>query len=378
MAMILNDEQNLLQQSAQDFSEKVATIENFRKLRDAKERYHDQALWKQVAELGWTGIIVPEGWGGSEFGYLGLGLVLQQLGRHLTPSPLFSTGFLAAEILMQAGSDAQKDQYLPKIVDGSSLFAFAHEEQIRHSIHQVTCRGEKVAAGYRLSGEKVFVVDGELADYFIISARTSGANGAEAGISLFVVDASQAGISKVQLTTVDSRNVANVTLDNVEVSSDCLLAEVDHAFPILQNVFDKAAILMAAEMLGAAEDVFERTIDYLKEREQFGVTIGSFQALKHRAADMFVELDIAKSVVREALSALDEGSDEVPQLASLAKTRLNDCLTLITNEGVQMHGGMGMTDEFDIGLYMKRSRVANQLFGDSNYHRDRFASLGGY
>ena len=378
MAMILNDEQNLLQQSAQDFSEKVATIEHFRTLRDAGERYHDSGLWKQIAGLGWSGMIVPEGWGGSEFGYLGLGLVLQQLGRHLAPSPLFSTGFLAAEIVMQAGSDAQKDQYLPKVVDGSSLFAFAHEEQIRHSARQVSCRGEKVAAGYRLSGEKVFVVDGELADYFIVSARTSGGSAAETGISLFIVDASQAGISKTQLTTVDSRNVANVTLDNVEVSSDSLLAEVGHAFPILQNVFDKSSILMAAEMLGAAEEVFELTVNYLKEREQFGVTIGSFQALKHRAADMFVELDIAKSVVREALSALDEGSDEVPQLASLAKARLNDCLTLITNEAVQMHGGMGMTDAFDIGLYMKRSRVANQLFGDSNYHRDRFASLGGY
>ncbi|PCJ19625.1 MAG: acyl-CoA dehydrogenase [Gammaproteobacteria bacterium] len=378
MAMILNDEQILLQQSAQDLSEKVATVEQFRTLRDAKQRYHDPALWQQIAALGWTGIIIPEDWGGSEFGYLGLGLVLQQLGRHLTPSPLFSTGFLAAELLIQAGSNQQKDQYLPKIVDGSAIFSFAHEEHTRHSLNNISFSAQKQASGYILSGEKVFVIDGELADHYLVTARTSGQRGDPTGISIFILDADIPGLTKTQLTTVDSRNVANLGLDQVKVEASACLGELGNAAPLLQNVFDKASILLASEMLGAAEQVFESTIDYLKEREQFGVTIGSFQALKHRAADMFVELDIAKSVVREALSALDEGSKEISQLASLAKTRLNDCLTLITNEGVQMHGGMGMTDEFDIGLYMKRSRVTNQLFGDSHFHRDRFASLGGY
>jgi|TARA_B100001971_G_C18224700_1_gene559546 alkylation response protein AidB-like acyl-CoA dehydrogenase len=377
--MVLTEEQTLLRDTAKDFCQENAPIAALRKLRDDKdETGFSRDLWQQMVELGWAGITFEEEYGGLEFGYGGLGVVLEEAGRTLTASPLISTVLLCGSAIQIGGNDAQKKEILPEIIAGETIMALALEEQPHHAPTQISCQAEKASAGYVISGEKRFVFDGHVADRLIVVARTSGNPGDSAGITLFLVDSKTAGITITRTWMVDSRNAANIKFENVEVDASAVIGEVDKGSETLDKVLDIGRIGIAAEMLGSVQEVFERTVQYLKEREQFGVVIGSFQALKHRAAEMFCEIELAKSVVREALSKLDEGADNIPQLASLAKTKLCDAFFLISNEGIQMHGGIGMTDEFDIGFFLKRARVVQQAFGDAAYHRDRYASLSGF
>jgi alkylation response protein AidB-like acyl-CoA dehydrogenase len=231
---------------------------------------------------------------------------------------------------------------------------------------------------FLLSGRKLFVVDGHSADKLVVAARTSGTAGETDGISLFLVDGDTPGLTRKRTIMADSRNAANLEFDNVKVSAANLVGEQDQGWQVLEPTLDRARVALAAEMLGSAWEAFERTVEYLKERDQFGAKIGTFQGLQHRASLMFMELEMSKSIVMQALSSVDESPDQLPLLASLAKARLNDVAKLVSNEAVQMHGGIGVTDELEIGFFLKRARVAMQLFGDAGFHKDRYASLCGY
>ena len=377
MGMVLTEEQQMLQDAAAAFTTDKAPVSKFRALRN-ESTAHDPDLWKEMAQLGWTGVHVQEEFGGSALGFQGLGVILEQTGRTLTPSPLLSTVAIGASALEIGGSDAQKAEHLPKIVDGSRLFALAIEEGPHHRPEQVALKADKSGTEFVLSGAKTFVIDAPIADVFIVSARTSGGTGDEAGISLFLVEKGAAGVSVTPTTMVDNRAAGTLTLDNVSVSADQLLGSDGQGFALLDQILDRARIALASEMLGSAQAAFDMTLAYLKERTQFGQLIGSFQSLQHRAAQMFSELELTRSAVTEALSAVDEGGNSVHVLASLAKARANDTLHLCAREGVQMHGGIGMTDEHDIGFYLKRAAVAETAFGDSRFHRDRYARLLGF
>ena len=377
---ILTEEQTLLRDAAKSFTAERAPTTALRKLRDTGgwKTGFDPALWKEMGEMGWTGVIIPEAFGGSDFGYQGLGLVLEELGRTLAASPLHSTALVAASALILGGTEAQKEKWLTKIAAGEIIATLAVDEGAHHDPKKVALEAKREGASYILSGKKRFIPDGAEADLVIVAARTSGVAGDKAGISLFLVEKGAAGVSATPLHAIDSRGAADLVFEKVEVDADALLGAEGQGFELLDAVLDRARIGLAAEMLGTASQAFEVTLEYLKTRTQFGQLIGSFQSLQHRAAKMFTALELTRSCVEAGLVALDSGSPEIPTLASLAKARANDVLHLVSTEMVQMHGGIGMTDVADPGLYMKRARVAEALYGSSSFHRDRYATLGGY
>ncbi|MCZ6657353.1 MAG: acyl-CoA dehydrogenase family protein [Gammaproteobacteria bacterium] len=381
MAMILNEEQNMLKDSAKDFCTNSAPIGQLRKLRDDDSADgFDRDTWQSMVELGWAGIPFPEEHGGLAFGYKGLGVVTEETGRTLTASPLYSTVWVCGTAVNSGGSEDLKSQLLPKIASGELLMALALEESHRHSAYGVATTAELSGDGYTINGNKTFVLDGHVADKLIVATRTSGSAGDRDGLSLFIVERSADGVTVTRTRMADSRNAANIEFSNVTVANDALLGALDKGADVLDPTLDIARIGIAAEMLGGLQECFERTIEYLKEREQFGVPIGSFQALKHRAANMFCEVELSKSCVLEALTALDEGRDsaEIAKLASLTKAKVGETYNLVSREGIQMHGGIGMTDEFDIGFFIKRAAVSEQTFGDVNFHRNRYGELEGY
>jgi alkylation response protein AidB-like acyl-CoA dehydrogenase len=381
MAMILNEEQTMLKDSAKDFCTSNTPIGQLRKLRDdASADGFDRDSWKGMVDLGWAAIPWGEEHGGLAFGYKGLGVVTEESGRTLTASPLYASVWVGGTIINIGGNDSQKSEFLTKIASGGLLMSLALEESHRHSPYSISTKAEANGDAYSLSGKKTFVLDGHVADKLIVAARTSGEDTNRAGISLFIVDRQAKGVNVVRTLMADSRNASNVELDGVSVSSEALIGTVDQGADILDSALDIARIGISAEMLGSLQECFERTVDYLKERKQFGVAIGSFQALKHRAANMFCEIELSKSCVLEALTALDEkrDSDEIAKLASLTKAKVGETFNLVSREGIQMHGGIGMTDEFDIGFFIKRAAVTEQTFGDVNFHRNRYGELEGY
>ncbi len=381
MPMILNEEQNMLKDQAKAFCTDEVPIGQLRKLRDDDSADgFDRDTWSSMVELGWAGIPFPEEHGGLAFGYKGLGVVTEETGRTLAASPLFATVWVGGTILNLGGSDAQKAALLPGIASGEKLLALALEESHRHSPYGISTAATKGDAGYTISGSKKFVLDGHVADQLIVAARTSGSAGEREGISLLLVDRAADGVSVTRTKMVDSRNAANIELEGVQVGADALIGAEGQGADILDRALDIARIGISAEMLGAAQECFDRTIAYLKEREQFGVPIGSFQALKHRAANMFCELELSRSCVLEALTALDEDRtpEEVAKLASLTKAKVGETFHTVSREGIQMHGGIGMTDEFDIGFFIKRAAVTEQTFGDQSFHRNRYGELEGY
>ncbi len=380
MALVLNEEQRILKDSAQGFLAENAPIEAFRALRDNKdETGYSPELWdKMVNEQGWAGIAIPEAFGGLEFGFFGLGVIFEEAGKTLTASPLFSTIVLGASAIELLGTQAQKETLLPSVAAGEFTLALALEEGNQHAPYAIETSAKKDGDNYVLNGQKTFVLDGHTADKLIVIARTSGDNNSAEGVSAFIVDKDTAGLNITRTIMMDSRNAALVALDNVSVSAENVLGAVDQAYPALDDVLDRGRAILSAEMLGGCLEMFQRTMEYLKEREQFGVKIGSFQALKHRAAQMFVEIELSKSVVLEALTAIDENADNRAELAAIAKTKLNDTFQLVTNEATQMHGGIGVTDELDVGLFLKRARAVIATLGNSSFLRDRFATLKGY
>jgi acyl-CoA dehydrogenase len=379
MAMILTEEQQILQQTAREFIQEKAPVRHLRALRDSKdETGFSRELWKEMAELGWTGITLPESVGGSGLGYAELGVLLEECGRTLMPEPMISTVVLGAEALMQAGSEEQQQKLLPGVAAGDVQLALAFQESGRFAPHRVATLAEESGDGFVLTGEKLFVLGGHVADWLIVLARSSGEEDERDGLSLFLVDPSSSGLTITRTHMVDSQNAARIVLDGVEVGRDALLGTAGQAADAIDAVLDRASVALCADQLGCATEAFERTIAYLKTREQFGVTIGTFQALKHRAAIMFCELELSRSIVLDTLRAIDEEREELPSLASTAKARLSETASLVTREALQMHGGIGMTDEEEIGFFLKRARTAELFLGDASYHRDRFARLQGF
>ena len=382
MSLVLSEDQQLLKDSAKAFVDQNAPVSVLRGLRDSKDAQgYDQNLWRQMLELGWAGMVIPEAYGGFEFGYGGLGVVLEESGRTLVSSPLIATVLLGASAINELGSDAQKSEFLPQVVSGELLLALAIDEKPHHRPCRIETSAVKSGEGYVLNGCKTFVLDGHIANKLIVVARTAGAIDDEAGLSVFLVDAAAEGVSINRSWMVDSRNSAMLSLNDVKVGADALLGAEGDAYSSLTRVLDIGRIGVAAEMLGSMQQAFEITLDYLKQREQFGVLIGSFQGLQHRAAEMYSEIELCKSAVRAALAALDDADKtdaDIAEFASIAKAKLSEVATLVSNEAVQMHGGIGMTDEYDIGFYMKRARVAAAFLGDALFHRERYASLNGF
>ncbi len=379
MPLVLTEEQEMLRDSARGFLDEKAPVSALRKLRDANdETGFDRGLWKEMAEMGWAGILVDEEYGGADFGFVGAGVLAEEMGRTLTASPFLSTSVLAAAALKKLAGDAHKQEFLPGIAAGETLFALAVDETRKHGPAKTAMAAERAGNGFKLSGDKTFVADGHVADKIIVAARTAGAPGEEDGLTLFLVDSKAKGVRVERTIMVDSRNAARIAFDGVEATGEDVIGEVDGGYAALEGVLNAGRAGLAAEMSGAAQAAFKMTTDYLKERKQFGTEIGSFQALQHRAAHLYSEIELMKSAVLKALQDLDAHYGMAGPICALAKAKAGEVAKLASQESVQMHGGIGMTDEYDIGFYMKRIRVAQEMFGDAAFHSDRLAQLRGY
>jgi len=374
----LTEEQSMIRDQAKSWTRDQAPVGKFREMRDSGiDSGFSPDTWSSMIEMGWTGIIVPEQYGGSDLGFLTFGVVLEEIGRQLTASPLFASALVGASAVVLGGSEAQKQAVLPGIVDGSKILTMALEEGPRHSPKNTSLTAEKHGDGYKLTGTKTFVQEGLSATTFVVVARTSGAPGDTDGITLFLVDADASGLSRNQVKTVDSRGYANLDFEGVEVGADAILGQLDAGYPVLEATLDRARAGISAEMLGTAAQAFDMTLEYLKTREQFGQVIGSFQALGHRAAGLFGQMELSRSCSEAALQAIDD-NENVEQMASLSKCRVGEFLYEMSNQLIQIHGGIGMTDEFDAGLYLKRARTLETSFGNRSFHRDRYATLAGF
>ena len=335
------------------------------------------ALWKQFAEMGLTGMLVGEADGGLGMGHVEAGIVLEEIGRNLTPSPFLTSSVMAATALGGASADL-KGRYLPGLIAGDSVFAVAIDEGPKHRPERIATRATRSGNGFKLSGSKAFVVQGGSADMLVVAARTAGDDTDNDGITLFAVPRDAAGMSLDVVRLVDSAQAAHLKLDNVQLDADAVIGEVDGGRELLNRVLGAGRIGAAAESIGVAMGSFEMTTTYLKQRKQFGQLIGEFQALQHRAAHLYSELEIARAAVIKAQQLLDGGSDKADLMVSVAKAKAGKVAGLAVKEGVQMHGGIGMTDEYDIGLYMKRDRALAEFMGDMYYHAERVAQLSGY
>ena len=379
MALVLSEEQRLLQDTSREFLSNHAPVASLRALRDNRDsKGYSTELWQQMAALGWASIILPQEYGGLDFGFTGLGVIMEETGRTLTASPLLASAVIGASAILLGGNASQKESLLPAIAAGELTLALALEESHHHRPNRIATRAQADGENYIITGSKTFVLDGHSADRLLVVARTDGETRDTRGISLFLVDPDSEGLRRQRTSLMDSRNAANISFDRVRVSREAIVGEPGQGWTVLEPTLDRARVALAAEMLGSALEAFERTVAYLKEREQFGVKIGSFQALQHRAAHMQSRIELCRSVVLQALTAVDETPEQLPLLASLAKTQLNELVKLVSNEAVQMHGGIGVTDELEIGFFLKRARATMQTFGDSGFHKDRYATLCGY
>jgi alkylation response protein AidB-like acyl-CoA dehydrogenase len=377
--LILNEEQVLVRDSARAFLADHGPVSHLRKLRDSRDAEgFSRALWKKFAEMGFCGVLVPEDLGGSGLGYVEAGVVMEEIGRNLTPSPFLSTSIVGATALLRDGNKARSRELLPKIAAGDLLLALAVDEHAKHAPSATALRAERSGNGFALTGDKCFVVDGHVADLLIVAARSAGAPGETDGLTLFLVDAKAKGIETERSVMVDAHNAARIKFDRVQVDADAVIGEVDRGWPLLEGVLNAGRAAVAAELTGVGEGAFGRTLTYLKDRKQFGQPLGSFQALQHRAAHLFTELEITQAAVLKALQVLDSDFERAATIVSVAKARAGASATLAVQEAVQMHGGIGMTDEFDIGFFMKRARVGQELFGDAGFHADRVARSQNY
>ncbi|WP_315740560.1 acyl-CoA dehydrogenase family protein [Bradyrhizobium sp. SZCCHNR1093] len=379
MPLLLTEEQSMLRDSARGLISDHAPVSHLRKLRDSRdETGFSKELWATFAEMGFAGLLVPEEHGGSALGAVEAGVVMEEIGRTLMPSPFLATAVLSASALTRAGSAAQKSEYLPKIASGALLAALALDEGAKHRPLHTALQAVRSGNGFKLNGAKAMVVDGHVADLLLVVARSAGAPGERAGLTLFLVDPKAKGVAIERTIMVDAHNAARIGFDDVEVTADHVLGEVDGGAAVLSGVLDLGRGAVASEMVGLSEEVFGRTVAYLKERKQFGKAIGEFQALQHRAAQLYIEIEITRAAVLKALQTLDADSAGATAPVAVAKARAGATATRAVQEGVQMHGGMGMTDQFDIGFFMKRARVCEEMLGDANYHAAQLAQLRGY
>lgn len=378
MSFILSEDQQMLRDTAMAFARDEMPVSHLRELRDGGANGIDPAMRTKLAELGFFGVLVPEEYDGVGLGMVAMGQIMEAQGRTIAATSLLQTAVLGVTLLTLGGSEAQKAEWLPKIASGEVSIALALDEGTHHAPLNIATEAERNGQGYTLNGAKRFVSDGHHADIFIIVARTFGEAGQAHGITLFIVPADAGGLTVQALNTVDSHGAAHLHLEDVAVAEDGILGAVDAGWEILEPALDRGRIALAAEALGSAQATFDMTLEYLQTRKQFGQLIGSFQSLQHRAAQWFTELELTRSCIGAALSGVDENRNDTAELASLAKARASDLIHLASNETVQFHGGIGMTDDHDSGLYMKRARVQEALLGGASFHRDRYAKLNGF
>lgn len=379
MTLILNEEQQQLKDSAKSFVDDKWQLNQLRQNRAApKAGTIDAELWQQMVDLGWAAIPFPEEFGGLGLGYAELGIVMEEAGRKLLISPLLSSVVLSGSAIELAGNADQKAEHLPKICDGSGLYAMAYQETSRHEPDNVHAALSKSDAGYSLSGHKQLVINGGSANHLVVVCRSSGEAGDRDGLSLVLVDVEAKGVSIANNLLLDSTPSANITFKDVQIAPENILGDVGNAAEVLDDVYARAAIALSADMLGGIQSAFDMTLEYLKVREQFGAKIGTFQGLKHRAGRWFCEVELSRSIVLKALRSIDSDSSNLTRVSSACKARCTDTYQLSGKEGIQMHGGIGVTDEHDIGLYFKRARVTEILLGDASFHNDQFATASGY
>ncbi|WP_375172784.1 acyl-CoA dehydrogenase family protein [Pseudooceanicola sp.] len=372
---VLSEEQTMLKDAARGWVAEYAPVSAFRKLRDAGET-GTPAQYADMAQMGWTGIMIAEEQGGVGMGLTEMCLVLEEMGRQLVASPLWASALASATALRSLGTQDQQSTWLPKIADGSCVMTLALDEGAHHDIRDTAMTATPSAGGYTLTGTKTHVVEGMGADQLLVLARTSGTPGDADGLTLFLVPADQT--DRKQLITLDKRDYARITLDAVEVLADAVIGEVGGAYAPMEQALDMARIGLAAEMLGLCNQAFDTTLDYLKQRKQFDTVLAQFQAIQHRMADLFCNMELVRSTVEHAARAVDAGADDAAEAAILAKSMANDFANLMTRQMVQLHGGIGMTDLHDAGLYLKRARALEALFGTTAWHNARFAQLHGY
>ena len=374
---LLTDDQKMLQDTAASFLADEGAIA--KQLRHWRETGCTDGfgtdLWKRFGELGLTGICIPEAHGGMGMGATEAALVLEEIGRNLTPSPFLTTAVVGAKAIE---STAHGERWYPGILSGETVLALAVDEGLAHAPEQTALEAKRQGNGFVLNGYKQFVVHGNSADMVLTLARTGGAPGETEGLTLFAVPKGTSGLEVESATLVDSSKVARLTLDEVALDADAVVGEVDGGWGPLRRALNAGRAGSAAELVGVAAGASAMTFDYLKQRKQFGRLIGEFQALQHRAAHLYGEIEIARAAAFKAAQLIDSGDDRAELYASVAKAKAADVASLAVREGVQMHGGIGMTDEHDIGLFMKRTAVLGELFGDVHYHRRRVAELSGY
>ena len=374
MTLIINEEQKMLKESTKEFLDSKSPLSSMRNLRDNNFQTYNKDLWVEMVEMGWTSLTIPEKYNGLNFGYVGLGQVLEEMGRKLTVSPIISTVLMSSTLINLSKNEILKNKLFQEIMNGSKLLTLAHEEGKHHNSNSLDTLISIEEDFFVLNGKKNFVIDGSISDYLIVSAKDeSGSN-----TLIVLVNADTNGIKFNHKVHMDSRTYSDITFNNVKIEKDNFLSSNGDGFSILDKTFDIARIGLASEMLGSVQEAFEITMAYLKEREQFGVKIGSFQALQHRSALMFGEIELCKSIVLKALQSIDSNDSNLSKNASLAKAKLGLVFKLVSNEAVQMHGGIGVTDDADIGFFLKRARVVQRILGDSNYHLDRLAKINNY
>ena len=373
MPLILTEEQTMLKEAADGFLNEHAPIAHLRKLRDSRDADGvSRDLWRAFGEMGFAGVIIPEEHGGSGLGAVEAGVMAEALGRTLTPSPFLGTGVLSAKMLVDGGSAEQQTAWLPRIAAGEAIVSLAVDEGAKHAPARITTVAERSGNGFRLNGAKGFVLDGHVADALIVAALT------ENGLTLFLVDPKTSGVEIERTVMVDAHNAARVTLTDVEVDADAVIGAVDGGETLLEGALNLGRACAAASLNGAGDQAFQTTMAYLRTRKQFGKLIGEFQALQHRSAHLFSEIEIARAAVMGALTALDSERPDAGLIVSVAKAKAGRVAELAVQEAVQMHGGVGMTDEFDVGLFMKRVRVLNELLGDAGFHQERMARAHGF
>jgi alkylation response protein AidB-like acyl-CoA dehydrogenase len=376
MPLFYNEDQAMLLDTVKPFIADAAPIKHLRQLRDSNDATgFSRDLWKQFAEMGFAGIMVPEDQGGLGLGHVEAGIVLEEIGRNLTPSPMLTTAVAAVEALKASGKLSA--EWLPRIASGEAIVALAIDEGDKHHPEKTAMKAERSGNGFKLSGSKAFVLNGHVADMMIVAARTAGAAGETDGLTLFAVP-KDAGQTADPRRLVDSSFASHVKFDGVEVDADAVIGEVDGGWAVLTKLLDAGRVGAAAELIGVGAGAMDMTIDYLKQRKQFGKLIGEFQALQHRAAHLYGEMEVARATVLKAQQLLDAADPRAEMAVAVAKAKTGKAVRLSVQEGVQMHGGIGMTDEYDIGLYMKRDRALEEFFGDARFHAERVARLNGY
>ena len=378
MPLFLSDDQRILLDSVRPFLSEQAPVRHMRALRDSEDATgFSRALWRQFGEMGFTGILIDDANGGLGLGHVEAGLVLEEIGRNLTPSPFLSTS-VGAVTALHAGSAAQRERWLPGIVTGETVVSLAIDEGTKHRPENIALKAERIGNGFRLTGGKRFVAHGHVADLIIVAARTAGADSDVDGITLFAVEKNTANIAIEADRFVDSSIAARLTFDGATVDADAVIGEIDGGRTALSRILGALRCGASSELIGVGAGAMDMTVAYLKVRTQFGRIIGSFQALQHRAANLYSEMEAARAAVLKTQQLLDTHDPGAERAAMVAKAMAGMASVLAVQEGVQMHGGIGMTDAYDVGFYMKRQRVLEEMFGGSDYHADRLACLAGY